>query len=231
MTMKILVDYDNVPIATSRQGLAYLADLILTKVSPFLSEVATVDFRLYGGWYRNSRMTQCGQEISVQMRAKFPWSLRIDQRPVVMTMQLAQSLEALPRKTLLNTLREEPFRKMKCQTPSRTTCRNDSCPIDPMALFLNTGKCPSPGCDVEPKMLLSRSEQKLVDTMIVADIIHLASNGESPIGIVSSDDDMWPGILCALNLGASIIHLQTATLNARSIYLTETSGNYVPIGL
>jgi hypothetical protein len=228
--MKVLVDYDNLPIEATRKGLVYLADRILTSVSPAVDARQAMDFRLYGGWDRNNRMTKTGQDLSVEMQSNFPKTLRKGQSHVVLNMYLAQALEALPNKRLPNTFREEPMRKIKCQTPSRVTCRNISCPIDPMAFFLNTGRCPVDGCSAEPSMLLSRNEQKLVDTMIVADMIHLASRGESLIGLVSSDDDMWPGILCALNIGADILHLQTRTLIQTSMYLTQTRGKYKAVG-
>jgi uncharacterized LabA/DUF88 family protein len=229
--MKILVDYHNVPSATARQGLVYLADRVLTKLKSVIASPGTLSFRLYGGWDRNNRMTRQGQDLSIELQSGFPRSLGNGTERVVLTMQLAQSLEALPTKTLSNTLRDEPLRKMRCQMPSKTTCRNDPCPLDPMAIFLNTGKCALAGCIAEPEMLLSRSEQKLVDTMIVADMMHLASSGVSAIGLVSSDDDMWPGILCALNMGVNVIHFTTRVSNTRSTYLTATRGIYTAIGL
>jgi hypothetical protein len=229
--MKVLVDYDNLPHEASHQGLVYLADRILARVSQAAEPSQAMNFRLYGGWDRNNKMTKLGQDLSVQMRSKFPRSLKIGQKPVILNMQLALALEALPGKALPNTLREEPMRKIRCETPSKTTCRNPSCPIDPMASFLNAGRCPVDGCAAEPKMLLSRNEQKLVDTMMVADMIYLASSGEPVIGLVTSDDDMWPGILCALNLGANVLHLQTRNLITKSMYFTETRGAYTAIGL
>lgn len=229
--MKILVDYDNVPYPTSRPGLVYLADRILTRVSSATNTIGAIDFRLYGGWDRNSKLTKQGQDLSTEMKSKFPRSMRTGHTPVLLTMQLAQSLEALPKKILTNTLREEPMRKMKCLVPSKTTCRNNPCPIDPMAEFINSGSCPVDGCVAKPAILLSRSEQKLVDTMMVADLIHLANRGETQLCIVSSDDDMWPGILCALNMGANVIHLHTGVLNERPTYLTTTRGIYTPMGL
>lgn len=63
-------------------------------------------------------MTPEGQSLSVEMRSAFPKILRIAKTQVRLTMQLAQSLEALPGKTLPNTLREEPLGKVKCQTPN-----------------------------------------------------------------------------------------------------------------
>lgn len=228
--MKVLVDYDNLSREASGKGLVYLADRILGRILPIAGPKPAVSFRLYGGWDRNNRMTKVGQELSVEIQSAFPRTLRFAENPVILKMQLAQALEALPGKSLPNTLREEPMRKLKCQIPSRTTCRNTSCPIDPMASFLNHGRCQIDGCIAEPKMLLSRSEQKLVDTMIVADMIYLASQGEECIGLVSSDDDMWPGILSVLNLGVNLIHIQTRSLNIAPVYLTHTRGAYTPIG-
>jgi hypothetical protein len=228
--MKVLVDYYNVPPAASHQGLAYLAERILSKVSPMMGSSGALDFRLYGGWDSKNRMTRDGQDLAVEMKSIFPKILKLGKAEVRLTMQLAQSLEALPSKALPNTLREEPLGRIKCQTPSKTTCRSDTCPIDPMAAFLNSGACTQPGCIAEPHMLLSRREQKLIDTMIVADLIHLAGSGETPIGLVSSDDDMWPGILSALNIGASVIHVHTRVPIIQSAYLTRTSGQYTPLG-
>lgn len=229
--MKVLVDYDNLPHDASNKGLIYLADRILSRVSTIADPHPAINFRLYGGWDRNNRMTRTGQNLSIEIQSAFPRTLRTGGKPVILKMQLAQALEALPGKRLPNTLREEPMRKIKCQTPSRTTCRTLQCPIDPMASFLNDGRCPMDGCIAEPRMLLSRSEQKLIDTMMVADMIYLASQREACIAIVSSDDDMWPGILSALNLGVKVIHLQTRNLNIAPVYLTRTTGIYTAIGL
>src|SRR5580700_9384399 len=129
--MKILVDYDNVPIATSRQGLVYLADRILTRVAAAIDSIQGIEMRLYGGWDRNNKLTRRGQDLSAEIRSSFPKSLKVINSPVRITMQLAESLEALPRKRLPNTVRSEPYRKVNCQTPSKVTCRNNSCPLDP----------------------------------------------------------------------------------------------------
>ena len=65
------------------------------------------------------------------------------------------------------------------------------------------------GCSTALGDLVKRNEQKLVDTLITADLIYLASRHPDVIVIVSSDDDMWPGIRSALALGASVVHIQT----------------------
>jgi uncharacterized LabA/DUF88 family protein len=67
-------------------------------------------------------------------------------------------------------------------------------------------ECPEPSCSVAPDAVLQRAEQKLVDTMLTADLIHLSQQGDD-IFVVSTDDDMWPGIRSALNTGCRVYHL------------------------
>ena len=44
--------------------------------------------------------------------------------------------------------------------------------------------------------------------MLVADLIHLSASPQG-VGVVSSDDDIWPGIRMALSAGASIFHIHS----------------------
>ena len=60
---------------------------------------------------------------------------------------------------------------------------------------------------MSPGEVLAREEQKLVDTMLVVDLAHLARQGGSVLVVVSTDDDVWPGIRFALLLGAVLIHV------------------------
>jgi hypothetical protein len=82
------------------------------------------------------------------------------------------------------------------------------CPLAAFDPFLRLKKCPSAGCGVTPIDVLVRAEQKLVDTMLVADLVHLSSGG-APLIVVSSDDDLWPGIESALLRGARVVQVQT----------------------
>ena len=71
----------------------------------------------------------------------------------------------------------------------------------------------------------------MVDTMMVADLIHLAAKADEPLVVITSDDDLWPGILSALIHGTSVIHLQTGAVNNAPTYLTSTPGVYTALGL
>ena len=84
--------------------------------------------------------------------------------------------------------------------------------------FFSIGKCPDNTCTRTIDQLLTRSEQKLVDTMLVSDLIHLAYLGESSLAVVSSDDDLWPGMLMAMSHGVDVVHVCTKHLSDHRLY-------------
>ncbi len=55
--------------------------------------------------------------------------------------------------------------------------------------------------------MLAREEQKLVDSMLVVDLIHFAETTDEPLVVVSADDDLWPGIRFVLLRSARVIHV------------------------
>jgi uncharacterized LabA/DUF88 family protein len=89
-------------------------------------------------------------------------------------------------------------------------CVNASaCPLDSVYDIIERGICPESTCRVVSADIMGKAEQKLVDTMLTADLIYLASNGSPDLCVVSSDDDLWPGIKSALILGARVFHIHT----------------------
>jgi hypothetical protein len=234
--MKVLVDFDNIPIQIRKQGSSYTVDRIFTALKPVLSQVNAneLDFRLYGGWDENHGMSRMAQQLSADLRANFPKIVNSDHVqpsvPLRLSVSLAQSLEILPRNLLPNTLRSIPVQKeFNCTKPSKIGCANANCPINPLTDFLNTGACPVRGCLFTPAAVLKKLEQKLVDTMMVADMIYLARADNAAIAVVSSDDDMWPGILSGLVAGAQLIHIQTTGVKRVLPYKRNVNGTYVQL--
>ena len=58
-----------------------------------------------------------------------------------------------------------------------------------------------------PGTVLERAEQKLVDSMITIDLVHLAEATSQCLVVVSADDDLWPGIRFVLLRGAQVVHV------------------------
>lgn len=235
--MKVLVDFDNVPVAITNQGPVHLADLIFTKLAPTLpADCRSLELRLYSGWDKDGRLTKRAQDLSAVLPSKFPKLFRAmhttPPTPVMIRAVLAQSLECAPKKLFSKTLRTMPFAKqVSCLRPSAVACRNANCPIEAISVFLTTGYCPADGCRTTPSALISTTEQKLVDSMLIADLIHLAHSGEQSVAIVSSDDDMWPGIITAVHAGAHVLHIQTSGVQPYLPYLQVTNGKYTQLGL
>jgi uncharacterized LabA/DUF88 family protein len=235
--MKVLVDYDNVSPALTRQGPRYVADRILGAIAPTVGNACTsLHIRMYGGWDEKGSLTTRAQKLNADLLISFPRITRsthtIPPLPVRLSAALAQSLECLPKKSLRNTLRSVAVEKqLSCHDPAKSVCRNLKCPISTTAHFLTSGNCPSEGCNITPAMLVKSVEQKLVDSMMVADLIHLAEQNEPIVVLVSSDDDLWPGIIMAMQKQTHVVHVHTKGVIAQSDYRADVPGKYTQLGL
>jgi hypothetical protein len=211
--MNVLVDYDNIPRDIKGRGLSYVTDRILNKIGYSVAKgFQRVRFRLYGGWYEHANVTRLAQSLKSEISATFPNRINLidgaNSHSVIGNVELAMSLEIDPSKHLFNTYRRRRLPQgITCSHPTTINCIEPYCPIIPMHDFITNNACPVASCRVKPADFLHKDEQKLVDTMLTADIIHLAKIGVSPICIVTSDDDLWPGIQTAVSSGATVIHI------------------------
>ena len=231
--MVVLVDYDNILQAHRRKGPKYVVDRILTAISiADLSHTGRARVRLYGGWYGRRTLTRYAQRISTGIQAAFPATVMLVEPgaslKVAVQVELAFSLEIEPAKHLWYTYRARGMpRGLQCLHPSTVGCTDPACPLLTVHQFFNAGKCPRPGCRVTPADVIRKGEQKLVDTMLTADLLHLAFSGTSRVTVVTSDDDLWPGIRTATLLGTHVIHIHTVAGRAtRKAYAAGVGGSY-----
>jgi len=81
-------------------------------------------------------------------------------------------------------------------------------------------------------MTLVRDEQKLVDTMMVADLIYYARDQNQVLAVVTSDDDIWAGIKSVLLSGSSLFHIHTRPgRKTPHTYSKGAGANYTEISL
>lgn len=98
--------------------------------------------------------------------------------------------------------------RLRCiATPFPNCAEPSHCPVARVEPFIRDGACPADGCVVTPGAVLERAEQKLVDSMITIDLVHLAEATSESLVVVSADDDLWPGIRFVLLRGARIVHV------------------------
>lgn len=210
--MLVLVDYDNLPHSDRMTGV----DHIVRKLVALLSEGDIghrIRVRLYGGWYESDRLTKYGQRLFTEIRTSSPVRIgAVDGSVALADVELVFSSLAHPRIRIGNTYREQALRHgLRCQDRPWLQCADEpGCPINSIQSFIGEGVCINRSCSVRPADLLTRMEQKVVDTLMVADLACAQHHGYSDICVVSRDDDIWPGLGLAVLTAKRLFHISTA---------------------
>ena len=202
-TVHALVDYFNVAgipkgrpptFKDHNQALDGIVALLLKQFRVLQPRPESVRVRLYGGWHdeRTDDHTEARQELGVIARRYYPTGGRTTR----VFLDLADALMSLPGHDLSHTLRLwAGLPRLRAGRPHRCVYPDD-CPLDNLRHW-QRNRCPMrPDCSVRPQEAIVAERQKLVDTAIVADTIHLARHhGSDWIAVVSNDDDILPGLI------------------------------------
>jgi hypothetical protein len=228
--MYTLVYFDNVPDSVTRKGPRYVADRVwssLEKIDASLtSDTSRLEIRFYGGWLGRSSLSPRGSALVADVQRDFPFIIR-SKKPITIAGELAQSLLLLPRHPLPFTFRpRHGGQNIACLHPSKLGCIAAECPVVTVHEFLRDGNCPISTCGRSAETFLMKSEQKLVDAMLIADLIYLSTAGESRVAVVSSDDDLWPGMLMAMSNGTNLLHVCTKYESTYKQYHGMVFGRY-----
>ena len=211
--MIVLIDYDNLDVLMRRRGIVHVITSLLGAL-----EARQVDgekrifCRLYGGWFDESSLSRNAQQLAPDLRKEFPRRYAVSKTnaggTLLVQAELASSLACDPRGVLTHTFRRRsPQKGLKCVGLPFADCFDyRDCSLVNLEPFFQNDQCPKNKCSVVPTEVLKREEQKLVDSMIVTDLIHSANSTGEVVVVVSADDDLWPGIRYALLQGARIIH-------------------------
>jgi hypothetical protein len=213
--MDILVDYSNLPRADRSKGPTFVVDRIIAALGlAHLAAYSRVSFRLYDGWYENNTPTRRAQDVSAAILKDFPAPRTVTDgsttKTLVVNVELAYSLRIDPSNHLWHThrLKGTPW-SLSCAHPTAVGCTTTPCELLSTHVFLSTKKCPGATCTMTPANLISRSEQKLVDAMLSADLYYHHLQKTPKVTVVSSDDDMWPAIKTVLHLGVHVVQVHT----------------------
>ena len=207
--MVILIDYDNLG-RYKRRGLLQNIRVLLDKIpSSNLIPGETINCRLYGGWLgKKGRFTQNAQDLLRKIDADFPGRISVSGRKIMIQKpELATSLACDRGKDFPNTYRIRSSLPKVRRFPLRGCIEPDNCSITAIKSFVYEQTCVQSSCDVSPEQAFFRAEQKMVDSMIVVDMIDFATRQQEPLIVVSGDDDMWPGIRYVLLNDIEITHV------------------------
>lgn len=216
-TLTMLIDYDNVDPSLTRAGPISLAkSLVQTIPANTLGQYNTLRARLYGGWRVQGALTVSAQRLVPDMRSGSPTIIsnptRTSGMPLRLIVEFAEGPlgtgvileETLVKDRTLRKFRALPTPWTECQSPTR------NCGMAHVDSFAHDTQCSTQGCTNRLGKILVRDEQKMVDTLLVADIAHQALvQRANDVVVVSSDVDMWPGVLLAAHAGCNVIHVHT----------------------
>lgn len=214
--LTVFVDYDNVQPMHTSAGPVNLARMLVGLIpTAVLVRYSTVSVRLYGGWRSSAKLTRLAQRLIPVIRLGSPSIFSVHHTGANVSLRLTVELADKPiggtlplEETLVF---ERDLRKFRARPLPWQGCANvGSCGFNNYSNIGHDSACADPSCAVMLGNVLVRDEQKMVDTLIVADMAHcIHGTKASDIVVVSSDTDMWPGILLALNAGCSVIHVHT----------------------
>lgn len=232
--MWILVDYDNLDRLERQRGLEHVVWLTLSRIeAQYPIGADRIQVRLYGGWYLGETLSHLAQELTTEIFATYPAPVDISgdkSKMCRVNVELARSILVDPSTDLFHTYRPRGVSGIRCHGPPYKNCvRPKDCQTAKLHEFFNSRQCVVNGCSVKAKNVFYRAEQKLVDSMLIADLIYLVDQGCS-VSVVSSDDDLWPGMRLALEYGKPIIHMHPRKgQQTPDMYKVRAPSNYIEL--
>lgn len=230
----MFVDYDNVESTVRQKGVEGMIRRILhllpADVLPPGTRVAT---RLYGGWYDEDRLSVAAQKLNSDIEGRFPSVVPLSvsgrRSGIHVSAELALALSISPNVDMMNTyrVRSAPRNLQTVGYPfARCVSSSSGCPLHGTYHLLRKKRCPEARCPVRLRDVITRPEQKLVDTMLTADLVYAARRPSMAI-VASNDDDLWPAIHTAVNLGTTVHHVHpVGGRRTPDIYATTVGENY-----
>lgn len=212
--MIVLVDFDNVNPLDRGRGLTFLAERIASSLGPeHLRSETSLDFSFYGGWFDEGSLTRLAQELAAESAREFPRRIALSDESGSIQLKararIAYGIAGDQSIQFTHTYRRRSLPpKLSCKPHPIQECRRQStCQLEVVRKFIEEEACPVDGCTACPDDLLFRPEQKLVDAMILTDLLHFSIDRNDPLCIVSADDDFWPAIRYSLARGRRVFHV------------------------
>ncbi len=210
----ILIDYDNLDELMRRRGLSHVMRCLLDVLSIQCGvRERRALCRMYGGWFYGTSLSRRAQRLITELSHDFPCTMDLvghgEGQTMFVQAELARALACDTSIELTHTYRRRSIPpSLRCKRLPFRGCRLPAqCPIAVIDPFIYEESCTVDRCEVSPAEVLIREEQKMVDSMLIVDLIHFAETTDAQLVVVSADDDFWPGIRFVLLRGARVIHV------------------------
>lgn len=215
MGLNVLVDYDNVPSSVWAPGPIQAASALCAYLpAAVVGSEPQITVRLYGGWKTKSVSTRVAQALIPQLASGSHTFIprpghSISAPPIRLVVELA--LAPLGSQTPFDTTlaRDRSIRSFRPKQAASSPCHLPrACGLSFLSNLTHRTACSSAGCGATVQDLLVRDEQKMVDTLMVADMAHATFvDRDADIVVITSDTDIWPGVLLALRAGCAVTQI------------------------
>jgi len=232
--INILIDWDNVHSLWKGKGVKYVVSECISKAKIISSSgLLRVKARLYGGWFLEASLSRQAQDLTAEIQRAYPYAhSNSETSKVIVDAELATSVAQDTKSVFTHTFRQREFSgKIVCGPRPFIGCiKPANCPAITLSAILDQQKCSDHGCSVSVESMLSRAEQKLVDTVLALDIAFYSRFQNRNIVVVTSDDDIVPAMHVAILNGAKVTHIHPTPGRATpGHYARIFSGNYKAI--
>lgn len=214
--LSVFVDYDNIDLRHRAQGPVSLARMIFGLLpANLVHPYDALNFRLYGGWRASNLLTAAAQLLLPDIRENSPTvgscTYIGTNKPLKIHVALAEGPLGTRTRFEQTLVRNRPLRYFRTNQVLWRDCSDSSnCGMAHLHTAHNATKCGNSGCFVQIGDVLVRDEQKMVDTLLVADVAYEAFvSAADEVVLVCSDADMWPGIFLALQKGCRITQIHS----------------------
>ncbi|HJS89233.1 MAG TPA: hypothetical protein VJ738_04630 [Steroidobacteraceae bacterium] len=224
--VNVLIDWDNVHPLWKRRGVKHVVSesLAVAKL-PAYDGLSRIRVRLYGGWFSEAAVSRRAQELSAEIPKSFPSTEGggTGARAIV-DVELAKGIAQDPRTIFTHTYRERSLAgNLKSSSTPFIGCANTTaCRMIDFARAINEYKCLHTACTVSLDDILTRTEQKLVDAMMILDIVYYSRFPSRDVIVVSADEDLVPAIHTGLLSGGVIHHICPIPGRAPSPHYSHT---------
>lgn len=215
--LAVLVDFDNVEAIHRRPGPVNLSKMLISLLpSSLVSRYSAVTVRLYGGWRVDAVRTRLAQALVPDLQLNSPCMISVGKFGSAIAIRMRVELADGPiasRIILEGTFaRDRSVRKFSVRNSWPECANSNACGMIQFRSVSHATSCSQTNCNSALKDILVRDEQKMVDTLMVADMAHQAFiENAKDIVLVSSDTDLWPGILLSLRAGCGVTQIHTKT--------------------
>lgn len=222
----VILDYNNVFCVSHNLTVdrrRFIMSSVIRSIVQDHPSVDYIDVRLYGGWYQDNVLTRMGSQVMSEHLTMdlFPIVMG-DQRKIDGRQTLVESIHGVEH-IWYNTYREKQGvpRLIIKRYSHKELCDNNKshCPVHILERFARkqTRSCPVDGCEMSNGDAFVQMGQKMVDTMMVCDIISFSESEEvESIYILTDDVDLFPALAISRR-NSPLLDMRLGIVNGQNV--------------